>query len=222
MNIRLFFEAFFKYLSGILVVGLLLFLPGTFLYWQGWLFMGLLFIPMFFLGIILMIYNPDLLRRRLNNKEEENEQKIIIFLSGLMFVGGFVIAGLNNRFEWIVLPDIITWISAVVFIISYMLYIEVLRENPFLLRTVKVEDNQKVVDTGFYRIVRHPMYAITIVLFLSIPLILGSIISFVLFLIYPFIIVNRINNEEIILERDLIGYKTYQKKVKYRLIPYIW
>lgn len=222
MNIRLFFEAFFKYLSGILVVGLLLFLPGTFLYWQGWLFMGLLFIPMFFLGIILMIYNPDLLRRRLNNKEEENEQKIIIFLSGLMFVGGFVIAGLNNRFEWIVLPDIITWISAVVFIISYMLYIEVLRENPFLLRTIKVEDNQKVVDTGFYRIVRHPMYAITIVLFLSIPLILGSIISFVLFLIYPFIIVNRINNEERILERDLIGYKTYQKKVKYRLIPYIW
>ncbi len=222
MNFKLFIEALFKYVFGLLIIGLLLFLPGTFSYWQGWLFIGVLFIPMFILGMILMIFNPDLLKRRLNNKEKENEQKWVLVLSGLMFVSGFIIAGLNYRFEWFLLPNIVTWISSAIFIVFYILYAEVLRENSFLLRTVEVEDNQKLIDTGLYSIVRHPMYTVTIFLFLSIPLILGSIISFVIFLIYPFIIIKRINNEEEVLGRDLKGYKEYQKKVKYKLIPFIW
>ena len=222
MNVKLFVEAILKFALGVILVGLLLFLPGTFSYWQGWLFMGLLFIPMFIAGIIMMIQSPDLLRRRLNNKEKEGPQKVIVLLSGLMFIGGFLVAGFNYRFSWIILPDIITWIFSIIFIISYLLYAEVLRENTYLLRTIEVEKNQKVVDTGLYKIVRHPMYAITILLFLSIPFVLGSIISFVIFLVYPFIIVCRIKNEEKILEKNLKGYKEYQKKVKYRLIPYIW
>lgn len=222
MNFKLFFEALFKYFFGLLIIGLLLFLTGTFSYWQGWLFIGVLFIPMFILGMILMIFNPDLLKRRLNNKEKENEQKWVLVLSGLMFVSGFIIAGLNYRFEWFILPNIVTWISSAIFIVFYILYAEVLRENSFLLRTVEVEDNQKLIDTGLYSIVRHPMYTVTIFLFLSIPLILGSIISFVIFLIYPFIIIKRINNEEKVLGRDLKGYEEYQKKVKYKLIPFIW
>lgn len=222
MNFKLFFEGLFKYFFGLLIIGLLLFLPGTFSYWQGWLFIGVLFIPMFILGMILMIFNPDLLKRRLNNKEKENEQKWVLVLSGLMFVSGFIIAGLNYRFEWFILPNIVTWISSVIFIVFYILCAEVLRENSFLLRTVEVEDNQKLIDTGLYSIVRHPMYTVTIFLFLSIPLILGSIISFVIFLIYPFIIIKRINNEEKVLGRDLKGYEEYQKKVKYKLIPFIW
>ena len=222
MNFKLIFEALFKYTFGLLIVGLLLFLPGTLSYWQGWLFIGILFIPMFILGVILMIFNPDLLKRRLNNKEKESEQKWVLLLSGLMFISGFVVAGLNYRFKWFILPNIVTWVSSIVFLIFYILYAEVLRENSFLLRTVEVENNQKLIDTGLYSIVRHPMYTVTIFLFLSIPLILGSIISFVIFLIYPFIIIKRINNEEKVLVRDLKGYKEYQKKVKYKLIPFIW
>ena len=223
MNIELFLKAIAKYLLGVIVVGILLFVPaGTFNYWNACLFMGLLFIPMFIAGIVLMIKNPMLLKSRLDVKEKEKEQKQVILHSGLMFLVGFIVAGLNYRFSWIIMPNIIVIISSVLFIISYILYAEVLKENTYLSRTIKVQENQKVVDTGFYSIVRHPMYSITLVLFLTMPLILGSIISFVIFLIYPFIISKRIKNEEEVLERELKEYKEYQKKVKYKLIPFIW
>ena len=223
MSYKLFFQAITKFLIGALLVGALIFVPaGTIKFLNGWIFMGVLFVPMFIFGIYLMFKNPDLLKRRLNAKEKEGEQKTVIALSGLMFMAGFVIAGLNYRFGWVVLPNIVTIIASIVFVISYILYAEVLRENAYLLRTIEVEKGQKVVDTGMYGIVRHPMYSVTILLFLSIPLILGSIISFVIFLMYPFIIIKRIRNEEKVLERDLEGYIEYEKKVKYRLIPFIW
>ena len=177
---------------------------------------------MFIVGVILMFRNPMLLQSRLDIKEMEKEQKKVILYSGLMFLLGFIIAGLNYRFKWIIIPNIIVIIASILFAISYILYAEVLRENAYLSRTIKVERNQKVVDTGFYGIVRHPMYSITLMLFLTIPLILGSIISFVIFLIYPFIICKRIINEEEVLEKQLKGYKEYKKKVKYRLIPFVW
>ena len=223
MSYKLFFQAITKFLIGALLVGALIFVPaGTIKFLNGWIFMGVLFVPMFIFGIYLMFKNPDLLKRRLNAKEKEGEQKTVIALSGLMFMAGFVIAGLNYRFGWVVLPNIVTIIASIVFVISYILYAEVLRENAYLLRTIEVEKGQKVVDTGMYGIVRHPMYIVTILLFLSIPLILGSIISFVIFLMYPFIIIKRIKNEEKVLEKDLEGYIEYEKKVKYRLIPFIW
>ena len=223
MDIKLFFKAITRYILGIVIVGVLLFIPAnTFEYWNAWLFMGILFIPMFIAGIILMIKNPMLLKIRLEVKEKENEQKQVILYSGLMFIFGFVIAGLNYRFSWVILPKIVVIIASILFIISYILYAEVLRENTYLSRTIEVQKNQKVVDTGLYGIVRHPMYSITIILFLTMPLILGSIISFVIFLIYPFIISKRINNEEKVLEKELKGYIDYKKKVKYRLIPFIW
>ncbi len=220
---KLFFKAILKYISGVIIIGLLLFIPAhNFNYWNAWLFMGLLFIPMFIAGIILMIKNPMLLESRLDVKENEKEQKQVIIYSGLMFITGFIIAGLNYRYKWINLPNIIVIISSIIFVISYILYAEVLRENTYLARTIKVQENQTVVDTGLYGIVRHPMYSITLVLFLTMPLILGSIISFIIFLIYPLIIHKRIINEEKVLEKELKGYKEYKKKVKYRLIPYIW
>ena len=223
MNIKLFLQAIIKYVLGVLIVGSLLFIPaGTINYWNGWLFMGLLFIPMFIAGIILMIVNPELLRKRLNAKEKENDQKQVIRLSGLMFLSGFIVAGLNYRFNWIELPNIAVIISSILFIIAYLLYAEVLRENTYLSRTIEVQENQKVIDTGLYGIVRHPMYAATILLFLTMPLILGSIISFVIFLIYPIIIAKRIKNEEEVLEKDLTGYSEYKNKVKYKVIPFIW
>ena len=222
MTFKLFIEAITKFTIGIIIVGLLLFIPGTISYWQGWLFMGLLFIPMFIAGIIMLVKNKELLKRRLNNKEKEEEQKIVILLSGLMFILGFVIAGLNFRYKWIILPDIITIIGSIIFTISYIIYAEILRENTYLSRTIEVEKNQKLIDTGLYGIIRHPMYASTIFLFLTIPLILGSILSLIIFLIYPILIIKRIKNEEQVLEEKLIGYKEYQKRVKYRLIPYIW
>lgn len=223
MSVKLFISAILKFILGITLVGLLIFLPaGSFKYLNGWIFMSLLFIPMFIAGIFLVFKNPDLLKRRLNGKETEGEQKIVILLSGIMFILGFVIAGLNYRFSWLVLPNIITIIFSIVFLISYILYAEVLRENTYLSRTIKVEENQKVIDTGLYGIVRHPMYMVTIILFLSIPLILGSIISFFIFLIYPFIIIKRIGNEEKVLEKELKGYKEYKNKVKYRILPFIW
>lgn len=223
MNIKLFLKAITKYIFGVILVGILLFLPaGTINYWNAWLFMGILFIPMFIAGIILMIKNPMLLKSRLDVKEKEFEQKQVILYSGLMFLVGFIVAGLNYRFSWITIPNIIVIISSVIFMISYILYAEVLRENTYLSRTIKVQENQKIVDTGLYGIVRHPMYSITLILFLTMPLILGSIISFIIFLIYPFIISKRIKNEEEVLERDLKGYKEYKKKVKYKLIPFIW
>ena len=223
MNKSLFLNAVIKYISGVILVGLLLFVPaGTQNYWNAWLFMGLLFVPMLIAGIILMFKNPMLLKSRLDVKEKEKDQKYVILYSGLMFLSGFIIAGLNYRFSWIIIPNIIVIISSILFVISYILYAEVLRENIYLSRSIKVQENQKVVDTGFYGIVRHPMYSITIVLFLTMPLILGSIISFIIFLIYPFIIYKRIKNEEILLEKELRGYTEYKKKVKYRLIPFVW
>ena len=223
MNVKLFFEAIIKFISGFIIVGLLLFVPaGTIHYFNGLLFMTLLFIPMFIAGIIMLFLNPELLRRRLNAKEKESEQKEVLLFSAIMFISGFIIAGLNYRYNWIILPNIVTIISSVIFILSYIMYAEILRENSFLLRTIEVDNNQKLVDTGMYGIVRHSMYLITIILFLSMPLILNSIISFIIFLIYPIIIVKRINNEEKVLAKDLKGYPEYQKKVKYKLIPYIW
>lgn len=220
---KLFFKAIAKFLLGLIIVGLLIFIPaGTIKFYNGLLFMGLLFLPMFIGGLVLFFKNPELLKTRLNAKEKESEQKEVIALSAIMFILEFVIAGLNYRYSWIILPNYITIIASVLFLISYILYAEVLRENAFLSRTIEVSDNQKVVDTGLYSIVRHPMYTITIVLFLMMPLILGSVISFVIFLIYPFLIIKRIKNEEKVLEKELVGYKEYKKKVKYRLIPYIW
>ena len=223
MDIKLFLQAIIKYLCGVLIVGCLLFIPANSLeYWNGWLFMGLLFIPMFIAGIVLMFKNPELLRKRLNAKEKENEQKWVLLYSGIMFLAGFIIAGLNYRYKWIEMPNIVTIISSILFIIAYILYAEVLRENTYLSRTIEVQENQKVIDTGLYGIVRHPMYAVTILLFLTMPLILGSIISFVIFLVYPFIIGKRIKNEEKVLEKDLEGYSEYKKKVKYKVIPFVW
>ena len=223
MNIKLFFQAIVKFILGVLIIGLLLFIPAnTINYWNGWLFMGLLFIPMFIAGIVMMVKSPDLLKKRLNAKETENEQKLVILFSGLMFVSGFIIAGLNYRYNWITIPNLVVIISSIMFVIAYILYAEVLRENTYLSRTIEVQEDQKVVDTGLYGIVRHPMYATTILLFLSMPLILGSIISFVIFLIYPLIIAKRIKNEEEVLERELNGYSDYKKKVKYKVIPFIW
>ena len=223
MNIKLFFWAIIKFSLGLIIVGLLLFLPAnTFKYWNAWLFICLLFVPMFIAGIVLMIINPDLLRKRLNAKEKEVKQKFVVLFSGLMFVLGFVIAGLNFKYEWLILPNIIVIISSVLFIIAYILYAEVLRENTYLSRTIEVQENQKVVDSGLFGIVRHPMYAVTILLFLTMPLILGSIYSFIIFLVYPFIIAKRIKNEEEVLENKLEGYKEYKEKVKYKIIPFIW
>ena len=223
MSVKLFVEAIVKFIFGVLIIGLLIFLPAnTINYWNGWLFMGLLFIPMFIAGIVMMIKSPELLKKRLNAKEKENEQKQVLLFSGLMFLAGFIIAGLNYRYSWIVIPNSIVIISSVIFVLAYILYAEVLRENTYLSRIIEVQENQKVIDTGLYGIVRHPMYAVTILLFLSMPLVLGSLISFAIFLVYPFIIAKRIKNEEEVLERELDGYKEYKKKVKYKMIPWIW
>ncbi len=223
MTIKLFVEAIIKFILGLILVGLLIFVPAnTIKYWNGWLFIGLLFIPMFIAGIVMMIKSPNLLRSRLDVKEREREQKLVVALSGVMFFAGFIIAGLNYRFNWMELPNFIVIIASIIFLLSYLLYAEVLRENAFLSRTIEVQKGQKVIDTGLYRIVRHPMYFATIFLFLSIPLILGSVISFIIFLIYPFIIAKRINNEEKVLEKELTGYQEYKNKVKYKLIPFIW
>ena len=223
MNKKLFFEAIFKFLLGVILIGVLIFLPaGTFNYLNGWIFMGILFIPMFIVGIIMMIKNPTLLKSRLESREKQKEQSIVIKLSGLMFIVGFIIAGLDYRYNWFNLPKIVTYISIGIFLIAYLLWAEVLRENTYLSRTIKVEENQKVVDKGLYSIVRHPMYFATLLLFLSMPLVLGSLISFFVFLIYPILIIVRIINEEKILEKELDGYVQYKQKVKYRLIPFIW
>ena len=223
MKIKLFLEAIMKFTLGFLIMGLLLFVSaGTINYFNGWLFIGILFIPMFIAGIIMMIKSPDLLKSRLNAKEKESEQKQVVKLSGLMFLVGFIVAGLNYRYNWVELPNIVVILGLIIFILSYLMYAEVLRENVYLSRTIEVQKYQKVIDTGLYGIVRHPMYSATIFLFLSMPLILNSLISFIIFLIYPFIIAKRIKNEEEFLEKNLKGYKEYKKKVKYKLIPFIW
>ena len=212
-----------KFFSGLALVGLLLFLPaGSFAYWQGWLLIGLLFVPMFAAGLVMMAKNPELLHKRLNAREQQGEQRQVVALSGLMFLASFVLAGLNYRFGWLALPRAAVWAAAAVFLLGYGLYAEVLRENAYLSRTIEVQENQKVVDTGLYGLVRHPMYAATILLFLSMPLILGSPLSFVVMLLYLPIIAKRIRNEEAVLEQGLEGYADYKKRVKYRLFPGIW
>lgn len=223
MNKKLFIQAVLKFALGALLVGLLVFLPaGTIHFFNGWLFMGILFIPMFFAGIVMMVKNPMLLKSRLDAKEEEKEQSLVVKLSGLMFLVGFIIAGLDYRFGWCILPKSASIVASLIFLIAYCLYAEVLRENTYLSRTIEVQENQKVVDTGLYGIVRHPMYAVTLLLFMSMPLVLGSVFSFIIFLAYPFIIAKRIRHEEEFLEKELDGYAEYKEKVKYRLIPFIW
>ncbi len=223
MTLKLFLSALTKFLIGIVLVGLLIFLPaGSFTYFNGWLLMGVLFIPITLAGIVMMIKNPALLEKRLKGKETQKEQDIVVKLSGLMFIAGFIVAGLGFRFEWYVLPKGVSIGASVLFLLSYILYAEVMRENTYLSRTIEVQENQRVIDTGLYGIVRHPMYSATLLLFLSIPLILGSVYSFVIFLTYPFIISKRIKGEEKLLEKELEGYSEYKKKVKYRLIPFVW
>ena len=223
MSVKLFFSAIIKFLLGVAIVGALIFLPaGTLNYFNGWLLMGLLFIPMFFAGIVMMIKDPNLLSSRLDAKEKLKDQDIVIKLRGLMFLAGFILAGLGVRFNWYALPIGVSIGGAVAFIIAYILYAEVLRENAYLSRTIKVQENQKVVDTGLYGIVRHPMYSATLLLFIAMPIVLGSLYSLIVFLAYPFIIAKRIKGEETFLEKELDGYKEYKTKVKYRLIPFIW
>ena len=223
MTTKLFFQAITKFLLGFVLVGLLIFLPaGSFNYFNGWLFMGILFVPITIAGIVMMFKNPELLEKRLNSKETEKDQSLVVKLSGLMFLAGFIVAGLGFRFDWYQLPTPVSVGTAAFFLIAYILYAEVMRENTYLSRTIQVQENQKVIDTGLYSIVRHPMYSATLLLFLAMPLVLGSIYAFIIFLAYPFIIAKRIKGEEDLLEKELQGYTEYKKKVKYRLIPFVW
>ena len=223
MTAKLFFQAIMKFLSGLIIIGLLIFLPaGTIKFFNGWLFISILFIPMFVAGIVLMIKNPELLRKRLNAKEEESEQKAVLVLSAVMFISAFVLAGLNYRFNWLILPEWAVIVGTVIFLLAYIMYAEVLRENVYLSRTVEVQENQKVIDTGLYGIVRHPMYSSTLFLFLSMGIVLGSLFSFTVLLIYIPIIALRMKNEEKVLEEGLEGYTEYKKKVKHKVIPFIW
>lgn len=223
MTCKLFFQALTKFVLGLLLIGLLLFLPaGTFDFWQAWLFIGVLFVPMFIAGIFLMIRQPELLRKRLDAKEQQQEQKWVVALSGLMFIAVFVVAGLSRRFGWYMLPDWMVYVATVIFLAAYAMYAEVMRENVWLSRTVEVQENQQVVSTGLYGIVRHPMYAATLLLFLSMPLVLASPWSLVIMLLYIPIIALRIRNEEQVLERELKGYTEYKQRVRYKVIPFIW
>lgn len=223
MDTKLIVQAVTGFLAGLLIVGLLLFLvAGTFAFWQAWLLIIILFVPMLLAGLVMMKKSPDLLRKRLNGKEEQAEQKTVILLSGLMFLAAFIAAGLNVRFGWIQLPGAVSFAAAVIFLLAYILYAEVMRENAYLSRTVEVQENQKVIDTGLYGIVRHPMYMSTLLLFLSMPLVLGSVISFVIMLVYIPIISMRIRNEEQVLEEGLAGYKEYKQRVRYKVIPFVW
>lgn len=223
MTIKLFIQAILKFALGVILVGALIFLPaGTVEFTGGWLLMGILFVPMFGAGIVMMIFNPSLLASRLNAKEKEKTQSTVVKLSGLMFILGFVLAGLDFRFGWVRLPFTVNIVAAVIFVVAYLVYAEVLRENTYLSRTIEVREGQKVISTGLYGIVRHPMYFATILLFMSMPLVLGSLVSFVVFLAYPFIIAARIKNEEEFLSRELEGYAEYKVKVKYRMLPFIW
>ncbi len=223
MKENLFVKGITRFAAGLLLVGLLLFLPaGTFHYPQAWLLMGILFVPMIVAGLVMMKKNPELLEKRLNVKEKESEQREVILFSGIMFLAAFILAGVSFRFGWLMLPFPVSIAAAVVFLAAYALYAEVLRENTYLSRTIEVQENQKVIDTGLYGIVRHPMYMVTVFLFLAMPLVLGSVISFLILLCYIPIIVKRIRNEEEVLTEGLQGYGEYKKKVKYRLIPFVW
>lgn len=223
MNKKLFIEAIVKFSLGVLLIGLLLFLPAGTLYWSnGWLLMGILFVPMFLAGLVMLAKSPALLRSRLDAKEKESEQQDVVRLSGLMFLLGFIAAGLDFRFGWSRMPRAVVIAGAVIFLLSYLLYAQVLRENAWLSRTIGVQEGQTVVDTGLYGIVRHPMYTATITLFLSMPLVLGSWPALVIFLIYPVLIAKRIRNEEAVLTKELAGYAAYKEKVRWRMIPLIW
>jgi len=223
MDRKLFLQAIGKFTLGLLLVGALLFLSaGTLRYWNGWLLIAILFVPMFIAGLVMMRRSPELLRKRLSAREEETEQKQVIAWSGLMFLAAFIAAGLNYRFGWLTMPRWLVWMSAAVFLAAYGLYAEVLRENAYLSRTVEVQEDQRVIDTGLYGVVRHPMYASTLLLFLSMPLVLGSPVSFVILLCYIPLIAKRIRNEEAVLSKGLTGYAAYCARVRYRLIPTIW
>jgi protein-S-isoprenylcysteine O-methyltransferase Ste14 len=220
---KLLISALTKVTCGILLVGVLLFLPaGTLAYEKGWLFMGILFVPMLIAGFVMLFKAPDLLKKRLDAKEKQGDQKAVVAISGLMFIGGFVVAGFDHRFGWSCMPLAVTVAASVLFLAAYALYAEVLRENAYLSRTIKVEEGQRVVSTGLYGLVRHPMYAATILLFLMMPLVLGSWYAAIVFLVYPVLIIIRLTGEEKLLMQELPGYAEYQKKVKYRLIPFIW
>lgn len=223
MTVSLFIQAMVKITAGVLLSGALIFgAAGTFDYPQGWLFMAVLFIPMFLAGVVMMVKSPALLEKRLNAKEKQLTQVSVIALSAVMFIGGFALAGLTHRFCWPMLPMGVSIEAAVVLLLAYVMFAEVLRENEFLSRAVEIQENQRVVDTGLYGIVRHPMYSATIFLFLSMPLVLGSWQSFLVFLLYPILIVKRIENEEQVLEAGLEGYTAYKQRVRYRVIPLIW
>lgn len=223
MKNNLFLQALKKIIAGFVAIGVLLFLPaGTLHYWNAWLFVAVLFVLMIFLGIVMLFKSPKLLEKRLDAKEKVNEQKWVVAMSGIMFIAAFVVAGLNFRYSWHSLPDYVIWSGTVIFLLSYLMYAEVMRENAFLSRTIEIQENQKVIDTGLYGVVRHPMYSATLLMFLSIPLILGSIISFAIMLAYIPIIAVRMNNEEKVLEEGLRGYREYKQKVRYKVIPFIW
>ena len=223
MKNNLFLQALKKIIAGFVAIGVLLFLPaGTLCYWNAWLLVAVLFVPMLLLGIVMLFKSPKLLEKRLDAKEKINEQKWVVALSGIMFVAAFVVAGLNFRYSWNSLPDYLIWIGIVTFLLSYLMYAEVMRENAFLSRTIEIQENQKVIDTGLYGVVRHPMYSATLLMFLSIPLILGSFVSFVIMLAYIPIIAIRMRSEEKILEEGLKGYREYKQKVRYKVIPFIW
>ena len=223
MTKKLFVQAIVKYLAGVVLLGLLIFLPaGTLRFPNGWLLMALLFIPMLGAGIVMMLRDPALLEKRLNAKEQQGEQKEVVLGSGLMFIAAFVLAGLNFRFGWLRLPDWAVWTASAIFLLAYLMWGEVLRENAWLSRTVEVQEGQRVVDHGLYGVVRHPMYSASVLLFLSMPLVLNSPLSFLVMLCYLPLIAKRIRNEEKLLKKELPGYEEYMERVKYRLIPFIW
>ena len=223
MKNNLLLQSLKKFIAGFIAIGLLLFLPaGTLHYWNAWLFIAVLFGPMLVLGIVMLFRSPALLEKRLDAKEKVDEQKWVVALSGIMFLAAFLVAGFNFRYSWHSLPECLVWIGVGVFLLSYLMYAEVMRENAFLSRTIEIQENQKVIDTGLYGVVRHPMYSATLLMFLSIPLILGSLVSFVIMLSYIPIIAIRMKNEEKILEEGLEGYKEYKQKVRYKVIPFVW
>lgn len=223
MTKKLFFQAIIKFFAGLVLIALLIFIPARSLQFRnGWIFIGILFIPMFFAGIVMMIRSPELLKKRLNAKEQEAEQKWVVALSGIMLLAAFITAGLNFRFSWLIMPDWSVYAASAVFLAAYVMYAEVMRENAYLSRTIEIQEEQKVIDTGLYGIVRHPMYSSTLILFLSMGFVLGSPISFLILLLYIPIIAKRMKNEEKILLEGLEGYAEYRKKVRYKVIPFIW
>lgn len=223
MKSKLILTGLIKMLSGVVLMGMLLFLPaGTWHFWNAWLLLGLLFLPMIIVGVVLLGKAPNLLEKRLNSREQETEQKLVILFSCLIFVAGFILAGLDYRFGWTRLPVPIVIIGGLLFLVAYGVYIEVMRENAYLSRTVEIQENQQVIDTGLYGVVRHPMYMGVNLLFLSVPLVLGSAVAIIPFLFIPAVLVKRIRNEEEVLEQGLSGYCEYKNKVKYRMLPFIW